>query len=317
MRLLGIASIRYDRSEMSTPSTNETELLLRVNGVQPAFGMELGQAGPRADEGRADPYRQANVSYSLIQRRQGAIVRHTLVDCGMGVVPSLLELERTHGIHVVHEVLLTHPHLDHFAQLDWLSMCLRRSGRTEQPRLLPIYASSACWEEGPNRFHRYLAERTEFRSMQPGIAVAFGDISVIPFAVDHGPKAPGALGFVVQHGNRRCVITGDFLRVPEEDNPLLFDADVMFLDANTWHPAEYTCHQSVLGDLQLIDKWRPKRAYLLHYSGYEDRNHPNEPVSGPLPRSQLQQELRRLVGDRDVHFAEHGMVLGDSVAWLM
>lgn len=33
----------------------------------------------------------------------------------MGVVPSLLEFEHTHGIHVVHEVLLTHPHFDHFA----------------------------------------------------------------------------------------------------------------------------------------------------------------------------------------------------------
>ncbi len=28
----------------------------------------------------------------------------------------------------------------------------------------------------------------------------------------------------------------------------------MFLDANTWHPAEYTWHQSVLGNLRLIDK---------------------------------------------------------------
>ncbi len=33
----------------------------------------------RADEGRADPYRQANVSYSLVKRRQAAVVRHTLI----------------------------------------------------------------------------------------------------------------------------------------------------------------------------------------------------------------------------------------------
>lgn len=56
-----------------------TELPLRVNGIQPAFGIELGQAGPRTDEGRADPYRQANVSYSLVKRRQAAVVRHTLI----------------------------------------------------------------------------------------------------------------------------------------------------------------------------------------------------------------------------------------------
>ena len=75
---------------------------------------------------------------------------------------------------------------------------------------------------------------------------------------------------------------GDFLSVPEEDNPLLFDADVMFLDANTWHPAEQSRHQSVLGNLRLIDKWRPKRAYMIHYSGYEDREHANDPVNGPM-----------------------------------
>ena len=201
-------------------------------------------------------------------------VRHTLIDCGMGVVPSLLEFEQSHGVHVVHEVLLTHPHFDHFAQLDWLSMCLLRSGRPDQPRPLPIYASRECWENGPNRVHRYLAERSDFRPLQPGHAPwCWATSTVTPFAVDHGPKAPGALGFVVQHGGRKIVITGDFLRVPEEDDPLLFDADVMFLDANTWHPAEWTWHQSVLGNLRLIEKWRPKRAYMIHYSGYEDREH--------------------------------------------
>jgi phosphoribosyl 1,2-cyclic phosphodiesterase len=291
------------------------ELLLRVNGIQPAFGIELGQSGSRADEGRADPYRQTNVSYSLLQRRQGAIVRHTLVDCGMGVVPSLLEFERTHGVHVVDEVLLTHPHFDHFAQLDWLSMCLLRSGRAEQPWPLPIYASPACWEEGPVPVHRYLAERSDFRPLQPGVAIVLGDLAVTPFAVDHGPKAPGAIGFVVQYGGRKCVIMGDFLRVPEEDNPLLFDADVIFLDANSWHPAEHTWHQSVLGDLRLIDKWRPKRAYLLHYSGYEDRSHADDRVCGPLSFDRLRLELRHLAGDRDIQVAEHGMVLGDTVAW--
>ena len=55
----------------------------------------MGFASPRADEGRSrDPYRQANASFSLLQRREGKVVRHTLIDVGMGVVPSLRELER-------------------------------------------------------------------------------------------------------------------------------------------------------------------------------------------------------------------------------
>ncbi len=293
-----------------------TELLLRVNGIQPAFGIEFGLASPRADEGRTgDPYRQANASYSLVQRRDGQIVRHTLVDVGMGVVPSLTEFERSHGVHLVHEVLLTHPHFDHFAQIDWLSMCLLRGGRQEQPRPLPIYATAECWEAGPNRVHRYLAERSDFRPLESGVPVVLGDLTVTPFAVDHGRKAPGALGFAIQHGGRKIVITGDFLRVPGQYDPLLQDADVMFLDANTWHPADWTGHQSVLGDLGLLEKWRPKRAYLIHYSGYEDREHVEDRVHGPLGNEQFREELRRVAAGRDIQPAEHGMILGDAVPW--
>ena len=144
-----------------------TAFLLRVNRIQPAFGFEFGLDSPRANEGRAtNPYGQANVSYSLVQRQDGHVVRHTLIDCGMGVIPSLLEFEQSHGVHVVHEVLLTYPHLDHFAQLDWLSMCLLRSGRPDQPLPLPIYASPECWTNGPNGVHRYLAGRSDFRPLR-------------------------------------------------------------------------------------------------------------------------------------------------------
>ncbi len=293
-----------------------TELLLRVNGVQPAFGIEFGLDSPRANEGRSgDPYRQANVSFSLVQRRHDRIVRHTLIDVGMGVVPSLLEFEQTHGVHVVDEVLLTHPHFDHFAQLDWLSMCLLRSDRPDQPRPLPIHASTDCWENGPNRIHRHLAERSDFRPLEPARKLVLGDLRVTPFAVDHGPKAPGALGFVAEHGKRKIVISGDFVRIADEDHPRMFDADVLFLEANTWHPAEWTSHQSVLGNLRLIDKWRPKRTYLLHYSGYEDLEHQNDPIAGPMDTETFRRQLQRIAEDRDIRLAVHGMILGDTVTW--
>lgn len=295
---------------------SSTELLLRVNGIQPAFGIELGLDSPRSNEGRENnPCRQANVSYSLVQRRDGQVVRHTVIDVGMGVVPSLLEFEQSHGVHVVHEVLLTHPHFDHFAQFDWLSMCLVRNGRADQPRPLPIYATPYCWENGPNRVHRHLAERTEFRPLHPDVPVVLGDLTITPFVVNHGPSAPGAVGMVAQHGGRKVVFTGDFLNVPDEDNPLLQDADLAFLDANTWHPAEHTWHQSVLGNLRLIDKWRPKRTYIIHYSGYEDRDHPHERVNGPMGAERLREELRLVGGGRDVQPADHGMIIKETASW--
>jgi hypothetical protein len=42
-----------------TPAT--TESLLRVNGIQAAFGFEFGLDSPRANEGRAGDYRTGHV----------------------------------------------------------------------------------------------------------------------------------------------------------------------------------------------------------------------------------------------------------------
>jgi phosphoribosyl 1,2-cyclic phosphodiesterase len=89
----------------------------------------------------------------------------------------------------------------------------------------------------------------------------------------------------------------------------------MFLDANTWHPAEHTGHESVLGNLRLIDRWQPKRAYMIHYSGYEDRDHPHDPVNGPMEMKRFRQELHRVAGGRDVRPAQHGMILGNPEPW--
>ncbi len=73
--------------------------------------------------------------------------------------------------------------------------------------------------------------------------------------------------------------------------------------------------KSVLGNLRLIEKWRPKRAYMVHYSGYEDREHANDPVNGPMDAARFRDELRRVANGRDIQPAEHGMILGDTAPW--
>ena len=71
----------------------------------------------------------------------------------------------------------------------------------------------------------------------------------------------------------------------------------------------------MLGNLRLIDKWRPKRAYLIHYSGYEDRDHANDPVSDPMDAARFGAELCRVADGRDIRPAKHGMLLGDTEPW--
>lgn len=54
--------------------------------------------------------------------------------------------------------------------------------------------------------------------------------------------------------------------------------DTLFLEANTWHPHSETGHISFLEGIELIQLWRPKQAYVIHYSGHEG------PFSGWRPK---------------------------------
>lgn len=297
-------------------TTTTTELWLRVNGIQPSYGVEFGVDHPRKQElCEYDPYRQANTSYSLVQHRRGQIVRHTLIDVGMNVVPSLLDFERSHGVNFVNEAFISHPHLDHFAQLKWLAGCCHRSRQTNQPKPLPVYATEPCWREGPHRVFPWIEPRAVHRPLEFGQPVVLDDLTITPFAVDHGPTAPGASGFAIAHGGRRIVITGDFMRIPDRDHALLQEVDVCFIEANTWHPSPQTKHTSVTENIDLIRHWRPKRTYLIHYSGFEDGEQMDHPIRGPLPLSQLREATQQAVGELAVDVATHGMILGESIPW--
>jgi phosphoribosyl 1,2-cyclic phosphodiesterase len=300
-----------------------TELHLRVNGIHNAWAIELGLATPRDDHYRArDPYRLANVSFSALQRKGGRIVHHTLIDVGLGVVPSLLDLERSHGAHQVDDLLLSHSHFDHLAELDWLSNGLKRNRRPEQPRPLPVYATRECAAAGPRRVFPWLGEDlVRYLPLEPERPLVLGELTVTPLPVEHAATAPGAVLFVLQWraspsgAPHRVVLSCDFLRIPRLDHPLLQGAEVMVLDANTWHPCPDSGHSSILEDLSLIRRLRPRRSYLVHYSGYEDLSHPESPVNGPLDPERLESALEAARGELDVRLARHGMILGEDEPW--
>jgi hypothetical protein len=51
---------------------------------------------------------------------------------------------------------------------------------------------------------------------------------------------------------------------------------------------------------------------MIHYSGYEDREHIDDPINGPMDMRRFREELQRIAGGRDIRPAEHGMVLSDT-----
>ncbi len=300
-----------------------TGLELRVNGIHSAWMAEFGHDCPHCDEIReTDPYRIANVSYSLVQRDPGGrLLRHTLIDAGLGVMQSLLDFEQSHGVHVVHEVLLSHSHFDHVGHLDWLGSSLKRNGRPDQPRPLPVYCTQPCWDMGPNRLFPWLVGGAiRHVPLTPGTAVELGAIRVTPMNVEHGRTAPGAVGLVIEttpalSDPRKIVLTCDLLSVPEPDHPAWHGADVCFIESNTWNPNPDTGHQRIQDALELLRSWRPKRTYLIHYSGFEDTLHPAAEVNRPLTRAELAQVVARHACDLDVRVARHGMMFPLDEPW--
>ena len=161
----------------------------------------------------------------------------------------------------------------------------------------------------------WITKSAEHRRVRYGQVVECGALTITPFLVDHGPTAPGAAGFVARHGLRKIVFTGDLLRIPDVDNPLLSRPDVCFLESNTWHPAQSTGHLSITEGFELLRIWQPQRTYLIHYSGFEDRQYPHEKINGPLSLDRLQHDAQLAVPDLEIGVARHGMVLGADVEW--
>jgi len=296
---------------------------LRVNGIYSAWMAEFGHACAHCDEIRAsDPYRIANVSYSLVQwDDDGRLARHTLIDIGMGVMQSLLDFEQHHDIHVVHEVLISHSHFDHVAHLDWLANAVRRNGQHDQPRPLPVYCTQPCWDIGPGRLFPWLVGGAVVHApVMPGQAIELGALRVTPLSVEHGNTAPGAVGFVIEgkRGDRihsaetppfKVILTCDLLRVPEPSHAAWHDADLCFIESNTWNRNPDTGHQSILDAIDLVRRWRPRRTYLIHYSGFEDARHTKSDVPHALTLDALEAQVQRHAPDLDVRVARHGMML--------
>ncbi|MFN8556316.1 MAG: MBL fold metallo-hydrolase [Dehalococcoidia bacterium] len=340
------------------------ELVIRVNGRQHAYLAEFGRQTARDRALRADVYRGANTSCSALLRdpATGAVRLHLLFDVGLGVVNSLIDAGRDLGVTAVDAVFITHPHLDHFAELDRLANSLRRAAqaRGDHGRRLPVYctARAAARLFDPDGICRWLAEagrggRVTPVPVEPCVPTVFHvdgrpALTVTPISVWHGPSAPGAVIYVVEGGGRKVVFGWDVLRVveaPDAPSPaeaaagvtalpvayagLPRDADLLFLDTNTWRPRPTISHISALEGLALALRWRVHRLYFIHYSGQEDAILRDDPPLNPvvdLPdvrvtRPLTDPELHWLSGrvsaalDFDVRAAYTGMIVPDTEPW--
>lgn len=119
-----------------------------------------------------------------------------------------------------------------------------------------------------------------------------------------GPNMPNPWPF---HGPAKP--THSYKKEWSEDSNLLKKADVVFIESNTWNacnaphipfkggnwPLAGNRSIPILGAEDLLLKWEPELAVLVHYSGHEDHGVPVSPIypnTGPVSNNALQSAAR-------------------------
>ena len=175
-------------------------------GAQVLTATLLGTGTPRPDPER---YSQA----ILLEAGE----RRLLFDAGRG---AMLRLRRIGvGAETIDRVFLTHLHYDHTVGLDdvWLTARLwQRAGP------LPVAGPAGTAEFVGHLRAAYRADvaaraahsrlpakagALEGRDLEPGVALADGELTVTAFSVAHGPVP--ALGYHIDYAGRSVVISGD------------------------------------------------------------------------------------------------------------
>ena len=100
--------------------------------------------------------------------------------------------------------------------------------------------------------------KLSFQPIEPGQAVEILGQKVLPIRLEHGRFR--VLGFRI---NDLAYCT-DVSRIPEESWPLLEGLDTLILDA--LRPEPHPTHFHLEAALEVIERLRPRRAFLTHLS---------------------------------------------------
>jgi phosphoribosyl 1,2-cyclic phosphodiesterase len=240
-----------------------------------------------------------------------------LVDCGPDFSRQLWQFR----IEKLAAVFLTHSHWDHIAGLDYLHHYRDAPGVSDRKPQVPVYATEPCLEDVlVGRGFQYLVHNgiIQPRVIQPGISVELGGLTITPFAVNHGPTAPGAIGLVFECASSarqyRVLYSGDFYElVPPTEDFFARQFDLAILECNQWQPRR-NGHISFAQILDLLTEGplahaQIRQLTLIHFSEYG----PNGSASTYLDwRTAAATQLRcrgleHLIPDEDALIAYEGL----------
>jgi phosphoribosyl 1,2-cyclic phosphate phosphodiesterase len=173
--------------------------------------------------------------------------------------PDLRQQALAVGLQRLDAVLLTHAHADHVSGLDDI-----RPLNFAQKAAMPLYGAAAtlgfvrerfkyAFVNGSEGSTRPALELMEIQNQSP---FRIHTVQVLPFEVAHGTWTItgfriGGLGYVT-----------DASFIPPASLEALRGLDVLVL--NALRPAPHPTHFSVDQARELIDRLRPRRAFLVH-----------------------------------------------------
>jgi hypothetical protein len=208
----------------------------------------------------------------------GTAVTSVLFDAGLGTIDGLCDLARFEWTWPL-EILLTHAHPDHHAELQILSeLWCTRVGPRRDP--LRVRAQLTTLDRVVPAHARGFGEGRTLSAVpiEPGVTEHVGIFAITAIGVDH---MPGATIYAVEFGREKILIAWDMKSPPSVAAHLvLCRPSLALVDCNTWSAlSKRTGHSSAedlvasgfLRDLRVDEAaGTPCGIALVHYSGAED-----------------------------------------------
>lgn len=199
---------------------------------------------------QSDDPRNTRTRASIMVSYEG---RNILVDTATDLRAQAI----ANGVDHIDAVLYTHPHAEHIHGVDEL-----RRFNWLQGAGIPCYGSPDTMARIRTVFD-YIFLNPGLPGWQPNLTA--NDVTA-PFELFGQTVVPVPLmhGELPIYGYRMggFAYLTDFLKIPEESEPLLHGLDVMVLEALRYDP--HPAHVSVSEALEVVNMFKPKRAVFTH-----------------------------------------------------
>lgn len=233
----------------------------------PVTGGDWGECNPNNPKNR-------RLCQSLLLEN-GA--RRVLVDMG----PDFQLQSEQHKIRDLDAVLFTHPHADHITGVFHLPLMMQYY----QNKNLPLYADEFTrtniernwwYMFDPNiKMDWYGPGRPEWVDMKPRQAFSVGGMNIMPFAQHHGRM--NSMGFRIGD----FAYSTDVSEFPPESEEFLYGLDTWLVECDRARMTSPTSsHSHLEKTLGWIEKFKPKKAYLIHLNRTMDF----DTISPKLPK---------------------------------